>query len=66
MPLSQKVIGPIAEQLHSVEDRGSQQTRHSFKEGVLVLGVHGFIGVQLQREGGIAGCERSQDGGIAL
>lgn len=52
--------------LNSVEDRGSQQTRHSFKEGVLVLGVHGFIGVQLQREGGIAGCERSQDGGIAL
>lgn len=52
--------------LRSVEDGGSQQTRHSFKEGVLVLRVHGFIGVQLQREGGIARCERSQDGGIAL
>lgn len=60
MPLSQKAIGPI------VESSGSEQTRQSFKEGVLVLEVHGLIGVQLQGEGGIAGCQCSQDGGVAL
>lgn len=54
MPLSQKAVGPIAEQSHSVENSGSQQTGHPFKEDVLVLGVHGLIGVQLQREGGVA------------
>lgn len=66
MTLSKKAIGPIAEQLHSVEDKGSQQTRHSFEEGVLGLWVHGLIGVQLKGEGGVARCQCSQDSGIAL
>lgn len=44
----------------------SQQARHSFQEDVLVLRVHGLVCVQLQREGGVARCECSQNGGIAL
>lgn len=66
VPLSQKAVGPVAEQLHSVRNSRSQQTRHFFQEIVLVLRVHGFISVQLQGEGGVARCERSQYGGIAL
>lgn len=57
---------PFTEELHSVENDGSQQTRHSFEEDVLVLCVHGLIGVQLQGEGGVAGCQCSQDGRITL
>lgn len=45
---------------------GSKQTGQSFQEDVLVLGVHGLVGVQLQGEGCVARRERSQDGGIAL
>jgi len=48
------------------ETRGSQQTGHPSEQRALVLLVHDLIGVQLQREGGIAGRQCSQDGGIAL
>lgn len=45
---------------------GSKQTRQFFHQDVLVLGVHGLVGVQLEREGCGARRERSQYGGIAL
>lgn len=45
---------------------GSKQTGQSLHQDVLVLGVHGLVGVQLQREGCVARRECSQDGGVAL
>lgn len=54
-----KIISLFEKASGHITELGSQQARESFEECVLLLRVHGLVGIQLQGECGVARCQCS-------